>query len=307
MAGELKIGRDPRNDVLLKGALVSRFHARLNLDTQGLWLTDVSTHGTFVGGEKLLLNQPYRIKPGDSFVIGPYKLTYIAAETHPLAVPAEPAPVEPAPVEPVSTEPAPAEPALTAEPTPAEPALTAEPAPAEPTSLNEKETPLLPSRDQPSRYQALLPMIFHEDYRDKQNDFLRRYLLLFEAIWERLEQRQDYIELYFDPQACPETFIDWLASWFGLTINPDWPEQQRRQILDKIFSLYHLRGTNQGLTQIIEQCIGLTPEIVAEKTPFVFRIKLRVPPGYPLDKSLLKYLIETHKPAHAAYILDLPL
>ena len=275
MAGELKIGRDPRNDVLLKGALVSRFHARLNLDTQGLWLTDVSTHGTFVGGEKLLLNQPYRIKPGDSFVIGPYKLTYIAAETHPLAVPAEPAPVEPAPVE--------------------------------PTSLNEKETPLLPSRDQPSRYQALLPMIFHEDYRDKQNDFLRRYLLLFEAIWERLEQRQDYIELYFDPQACPETFIDWLASWFGLTINPDWPEQQRRQILDKIFSLYHLRGTNQGLTQIIEQCIGLTPEIVAEKTPFVFRIKLRVPPGYPLDKSLLKYLIETHKPAHAAYIPDLPL
>ena len=56
---------------------------------------------------------------------------------------------------------------------------------------------LLPTQHAPSRYLGYLPIIFHD------TDFLRRYLLIFESIWEPLENRETHIDMYVDPRTAP--------------------------------------------------------------------------------------------------------
>src|SRR5437764_5528505 len=96
------------------------------------------------------------------------------------------------------------------------PILPDPPQPANPAPRSEAEEP-------DSIYRRYLPDIFQE------NDFLRRFLHIFEDIWEPLEQRQDYIAMYFDPHTCPTSFLPWLASWLNLPFNAHWPEARRRR------------------------------------------------------------------------------
>jgi phage tail-like protein len=156
-----------------------------------------------------------------------------------------------------------------------------------------------------SLYLGFLPDIFQED------DFLRRFLHIFEDIWEPLEHRQDHIEMYFDPRTCPASFLPWLASWLDLPFNPYWPEARHRRLLSAAMELYSWRGTAYGLTRMIEVCTGLTPLIrELPSQPFVFQIRIIMPPGASaeaVDKAFIEELIQTHKPAHAGYVLEVNL
>ena len=288
----LSIGRGPESGLPLSHALVSRRHAELRLGPQGPILTDLgSSNGTFIGNERLLPNQPHVLVDGTTFRIGPYQLTYRvpklaahawepedeqepAAELTTVALPSAPVPI-PVPVR--------------------APILPGPPQPAKPA-------PRSPAEEPDGLYRRYLPDIFQE------NDFLRRFLHIFEDIWEPLEQRQDHIAMYFDPRTCPASFLPWLASWLNLPFNPHWPEARRRRLLAQAMELYSWRGTRYGLVRMIEVCTGLTPVITESLSqPFVFHIRITLPPGWPgetIDKALIEELIQAHKPAHAGYVLE---
>ena len=158
--------------------------------------------------------------------------------------------------------------------------------------------------ERPSRYLEHLPIIFQD------NDFLGRMLLIFEAIWEPLEQRQDYIEMYFNPGTCPEPFLAWLAEWLGVALNPRWTEARRRQELRAGFDLLRWQGScnpKYGLAGILERWTGLSAdEIKIENAePFVVRISITPPPGVTIDRQQIEELVRTHKPAPIGYVLDL--
>jgi phage tail-like protein len=139
----------------------------------------------------------------------------------------------------------------------------------------------------------------------QESDYLGRFLLIFESIWEPLEQRQDHVALYFDPRTCPASFLPWLASWLDLSLKAHWPEMRRRRLLEEALDLYRWRGTAYALVRIIEVCTGLTPEITeAPAQPLVFTVSITVPPGSSVDKDLIEDLIKEHKPAHAGYRLE---
>lgn len=331
----LTIGRNPDNGLPLANSnQVSRYHADVRLSPEGLLLTDLgSANGTFVGEERLLPHQPRLLTPGALFRIGPFEITFevVGAPAPDASDPEPDPPAAPKPEPKQEPKPEPAEraskqapPATGATVEPPErdavPELVApaaivptdeaasEPEAVPPGDLSRRERlmaglpsapPPLPLYNQASRYMGSLPLIFHE------SDFLRRYLLLFEAIWEPLEYRQDHIQLYFDPRTCPVPLINWLAQWFGLPINPHWPEGRRRQVLAQMFDLYRWRGTRHGLALMIELCTGVAPEIDDGATPFVFNVRLKLPPGHRVARDFLQELIESHKPAHAGYTLEL--
>jgi phage tail-like protein len=151
-----------------------------------------------------------------------------------------------------------------------------------------------------SRYILDLPVVYHD------NEFLGRFLNIFESIWEPLEQRQDHADMYFDPRTCPVEFLPWLASWFDLSLDPEWPETQRRALLLEAFDLYRWQGTRYGLQRIIELRTGLSPEILDEPgLPFVVRIRAHLTPESGITRQMLADVIDTHKPAHVGYILEL--
>ncbi len=62
---ELVIGRDPRSDIPFSLGLVSRRHARIELQDGAYFVTDCSTNGTFVNGERLIKWQRHSLRAGD--------------------------------------------------------------------------------------------------------------------------------------------------------------------------------------------------------------------------------------------------
>lgn len=288
----LRIGRTPDNGLSLTHQMVSRAHAELRMEAQGAILTDLgSSNGTFIGETRLLPNQPRRLTDGTIFRIGPFLLTYRAARQEEHTQPAEDeTPAREIPAIRSAPEPEPvvmqaATQAVAPRRQPAKPVRRRAHPPAEPDSV----------------FLRNLPDIYQE------NDFLRRFLRIFEEIWEPLEQRQDHIEMYFDARTCSASFLPWLAGWLDLPLNPHWPEARQRLLLSRAMELYNWRGTRYGLQRMIEVCTGVTPSITEDPTqPFVFRIRVRLPAqsDEEIDRNFVEELIQTHKPAHVGYILE---
>ncbi|HET9832299.1 MAG TPA: FHA domain-containing protein [Vicinamibacterales bacterium] len=176
----------------------------------------------------------------------------------------------------------------------------------EPAAMLDDESPFLVRDDLPvpidstSRYLPFLPVIFHE------NDFLQRFLQIFEAVWEPLEQRQDHIDLFFSPRTCPASWLPWIASWFGLSIEPYLSEARARALLAEGIDIYRWRGTRYGLTRVIEVCLGIRPIVVVRPDdPHVIRVCVspsEIARGEVM--STLRELIATHKPAHMGYVIE---
>lgn len=277
----LTIGRNPGNGLVLRDPTISGYHAVLRIELDGAIVIDRdSRNGTVVDGVALPPNQPYALADGSAVEIGPYILTYQGPRL---------------PVRRIE------------EPDEVAPDRAPEEAPAPvvaPTVAPGRSTyPMDPSTRAASSYVRNLPVIFQDD---PQNTFLQRYLLIFESIWEPLEQRQDHIAMYFDPRTCPRSFLPWLASWLGFPLPPQWPEPRTRAVLREAMDLYRWRGTRYGLERLIEVCTGLRPEVTEDaERPFVVRVSVAAPPGAVVDRDLIEALIQTHKPAHAGYILDI--
>ena len=151
-----------------------------------------------------------------------------------------------------------------------------------------------------SSYLQDLPVLFQD------SDFLGRYLLILESIWEPIEQRQDHIDLYFDARTSPPSFLHWLATWLDPALETNWPEERLRHIVSRAMDLYRWRGTRFGLAQMIELCTGIAPRITEDTgAPFCFRIRLEVPRNNGVDRRLIEQLITAQKPAHTGYVLEM--
>jgi pSer/pThr/pTyr-binding forkhead associated (FHA) protein len=78
---EIIVGRSSDLDMVLVEDMVSRKHARINLQPDGIWIEDLgSTNGTFVNGEKI---KRARLKEGDRILIGTSILKVIAGDGAP--------------------------------------------------------------------------------------------------------------------------------------------------------------------------------------------------------------------------------
>ena len=95
--GELTIGRDVSNEIVINDAEVSRKHARIVLQGGGFVLEDLgSTNGTFVDGQRLM--GPHGLRPGELIMLGEnISLSFEAAQLDPNAtvVASAPLPREP--------------------------------------------------------------------------------------------------------------------------------------------------------------------------------------------------------------------
>ncbi len=113
-----------------------------------------------------------------------------------------------------------------------------------------------------------LPAVFGAD--PVSADFTDRFLSLFDTTLRSVEGVIDHQARFFDPLSAPadldpETgidFLSWLASWIGLTLGRHWPETKRRQFLKRAASMYHIRGTREGLWRQLLLFLEMEPETV---------------------------------------------
>jgi len=109
-------------------------------------------------------------------------------------------------------------------------------------------------------YLDYLPATYQEDKASK--EFLERFVSIFESVVSEKDYTIDHITAYFDAQGVPPEFLSWLGSWLALSVDENWPEETRRQLIQKAISLYKRRGTRAGLEEMIELYSNHKPYIV---------------------------------------------
>lgn len=181
-----------------------------------------------------------------------------------------------------------------------------------------------------SIYQQYLPAILQEQV------FLGRFLLAFEKILSGLDETPgkeqiitgksqnvpgleeilDQIHLYFNPQETPEEFLPWLAGWVALSLRDDWDVEVKRAFILEIVRLYRLRGTKQGLKELLSLYLknaklGEKVEIFDNFTnfPHYFQVQItlndRDSDKYWRQAKIAKAIIDQEKPAQTFYSLKI--
>ena len=156
----------------------------------------------------------------------------------------------------------------------------------------------------PSSYLDYLPAIFRQD------PFIGQFLLAFEAVLSGtgaqpgLETTIGGIARYFDPAAAGPEFLPWLAGWVTLSLRADWDEQTQRSFIQKIVPLYKLRGTRDGLWQMLNLYTGQPVEIydAFDDRPYFFEVQLTLSAADPVllrtTQQIARAIIDQEKPAH---------
>ena len=189
------------------------------------------------------------------------------------------------------------------------------------------------------RYLEYLPALFEQD------DFIGRFLMLFESFWGPIDLQIDSTPNYLDPALTPARFLPWLAEWFDLEFDDTWSEAQQRELLRNIMWLYRRRGTRVALQRYLEiytqqpveiterraknlklgptARLGVGVALGSGNVPHTFVVRVRLPaltPPAGLDaaaaakevarlegqrRARLERLIEADKPAHTSYLLEI--
>lgn len=310
--GRLTIGRQTGNDLVLVDQHVSRQHAVIVCQQDLCHITDLeSSNGTYLDGERVPPNAPLPLDPDSTLQIGPFKLRLIARTVS--APPEQKPPTRPpeavAPAEKAVPKAAAPKDVAQKDVTPeAAPPVTGKVAPAAPPP----PPPPPPDEDRaglPDLPPGLglhsrtlvnyLPGIYH-------TEFMSRFLGIFEAILSPTEWTIDNFDLYLNPGTTPRGFLPWLATWFDITFDPTWTEDQRREILSDAHRIYARRGTRWALSRVLEIYTGAAPTIIdtsADLDPFNFRVILPLRMAE-LNQGLIEQLIDAHKPAHTMYTLE---
>lgn len=179
-----------------------------------------------------------------------------------------------------------------------------------------------------SLYLNFLPAIYHED-------FVGRFLKIFEQAFEPAVGALDSLWAYLDPLTAPEGLLSFLAYWVALPLDSRWSINRQRYLIRQAVDLYRWRGTRRGLRLYLHLYTDLplddhlpqeadkhicieelfSPGFVLGRTrlgqdsllggarPYHFIVRLRLDPGHQVDKRLVQEVIEREKPAFCTYDL----
>lgn len=124
------------------------------------------------------------------------------------------------------------------------------------------------------------------------------------------------IHTYFNPDLTPEEFLPWLANWVAFSLRDDWQPAAKREFIKKIVPLYRLRGTKEGLAQILTlylKSVNLPDKVTIyeqdDYPPYYFQVALTLPrlelSHYWQQVRIAKAIIDREKPAHTYYGLKI--
>ncbi|MEZ0230743.1 MAG: phage tail protein [Planctomycetota bacterium] len=131
--------------------------------------------------------------------------------------------------------------------------------------------------------------------------FVRDLLWLFQHEFNSTDEKLDGLERFFDPLECPKEFLDYIASWVAFTLEDDWPEQKKRNLIKKAVELYHLRGTPRGLRVFLRIFTGVDPKIHENAWPFD-GITVGISSDVGIDTVLMHHVEKAH-----AFVVEIPL
>ncbi|NWJ45567.1 MAG: DUF2313 domain-containing protein [Chloroflexi bacterium] len=176
-------------------------------------------------------------------------------------------------------------------------------------------------KPQPSELLKYLPGLYARD------EFMGRFLKIFEDTLKPLQQMTDNLAYYFHPLMTSPEMMEWLANWVNLALDENWSLEQRRKLVLSASDLYSRRGTKRGLAEYLTLYTGIEPDIaeymdgmslgpetllginttIAGRERYGFTVTLRMngisPEEMAQKEIIIRRIIEAEKPAHTIYRL----
>lgn len=263
----LRVGRTGDNNLALNHREISRQHMRIIWREDDKFLIEDlnSSNGVFVNETRIPSRIPQELDEGDVIRCGPYLLTFERL-------------IYPQPA------------AIVAR---ASDNGEMEPLEVQPIGY------LAGIPTDKSTWLQYLPSIYADD------EFLGRYLLIFESILSPITWIIDNFDLFLSPDIAPSEWLRWMASWFDLLLLPELPLERQRDLMRQAGWLFMRRGTRAGLQRLLTLYFGVTPEI--EETGncrFVVRLPLSQGSSK-MGAEVANRLINSQKPAFASYTLEI--
>jgi phage tail-like protein len=151
-----------------------------------------------------------------------------------------------------------------------------------------------------------LPMGMVED------DFLVRFLSIFQDVSDTVVSQIDNLPHVFDSTVAPPAMVRTLGRWIGLDwVDPSLPDALQRRIVREYFSLLRWRGTKRGMRQLLE-LISEQPASVeetggifqeGESPPDIGHVVLQVrSTGWATEADLLR-IVRSELPASVTFEL----
>ena len=162
-------------------------------------------------------------------------------------------------------------------------------------------------------YLEYLPAFYQEN--PVSQEFLKRYLSVFETVLQGLENQIAEVPELIDAKQTTSEFLPWLSTWVGAVEDENWPENKWREFLSRAAVLYKRRGTKGELEEIIKIYTGKYPVAIVERVllrtgdkelfdalfgdKYSFCVLLTSKQvKTEVDQKVIKRIIEGEKPAH---------
>lgn len=150
-----------------------------------------------------------------------------------------------------------------------------------------------------------LPRVMAED------EFLARFLGIFEELSAGTEDRIDHLDCYFGVDTAPIEFIRWIGSWLGMAVDSSLPEDRQRALVRTAGRLLGSRGTSRALADLLAALTSSVVQVHDRGGVFASgqaprssrRVSVRVQRLGNLDREALLHVIAQEVPADA--IVDL--
>jgi phage tail-like protein len=102
---------------------------------------------------------------------------------------------------------------------------------------------------------ARLPAVYRADASAA--EFTRRFLSLFEASLQELDEAIAFAPLLLDPHVLPDHVLPALAARIGIRADPSWPPDRLRRLLSAWPGISPLLGTPRGLRRLVAIIYGV--------------------------------------------------
>ena len=89
-----------------------------------------------------------------------------------------------------------------------------------------------------------------------------RLLSIFQTGFDDFDSRIDAFWQLFDPNSIEGKYLNWLAAWVALVIDPDWCEAKLREMIKNAWQTYRQRGTVTGLENALQDYAGVRANIL---------------------------------------------
>ena len=110
---------------------------------------------------------------------------------------------------------------------------------------------------------AQLPVEMSEE------DFLRRFLHIFQDIADTVLQQIDVLDRAFDPTVAPDSMVRQMGRWIGIEVDSSFDEQLQREAVRVYAAVLPWRGTAKGLAALLRLFSG-SDDVVVKDTGGVF-------------------------------------